>query len=89
MQHLAQARRADRFAKGALRLERPKVAFTLDADGEPDSVYPYVTKDSNKLVEEFMLGANYLVGKFLTKWGGEVCSVGLLFSLHVFCLRRW
>lgn len=73
MQHLAQARRADRFAKGALRLERPKVAFTLDADGEPDSVYPYVTKDSNKLVEEFMLGANYLVGKFLTKWGGESC----------------
>ena len=55
----ARAMRARRFAGGALRLDQAKLLFHLDDDtGSPVSVFPYQTRESNHLVEEFMLLAN-------------------------------
>ncbi|MED6210477.1 hypothetical protein PIB30_064474, partial [Stylosanthes scabra] len=47
-----------RFNDGALRLENPKVAFLLDEDGVPSDLILSERKESNFLVEEFMLLAN-------------------------------
>ncbi|KAK3568071.1 hypothetical protein QTP86_029700 [Hemibagrus guttatus] len=54
--------RSQRFRGGALRLDQMKLAFTLDSgSGMPQGCYIYQYRDSNKLVEEFMLLANMAV----------------------------
>ncbi|XP_030629597.1 DIS3-like exonuclease 2 [Chanos chanos] len=59
---IAKKLRSQRFEGGALRLERLKLSFTLDKDsGMPQGCYVYQYRDSNKLVEEFMLLANMAV----------------------------
>ena len=66
MHRVAMARRRLRFNNGALALNGPKLAFKLDADGQtPLLAEPYPIRDSNRLVEEFMLMANYLVAQRL------------------------
>eukprot|EP00501_MAST-03F_sp_TOSAG23-6_P000413 GSMAST32.ASY1.ANO1.425.1 assembled CDS len=59
------SRRIRRFTAGALALHQPKLCFKLDGDGNPVSVFTYPLKDSNRLVEEYMLLANYLVAQHL------------------------
>ncbi|KAI4891274.1 hypothetical protein NFI96_016473 [Prochilodus magdalenae] len=59
---IAKHLRAQRFEGGALRLDQMKLAFSLDTDsGMPQGCYIYQYRDSNKLVEEFMLLANMAV----------------------------
>ncbi|KAI4809719.1 hypothetical protein KUCAC02_018585 [Chaenocephalus aceratus] len=56
---IAKNLRAQRFSGGALRLDQLKLAFTLDKETMmPQGCYVYQYRDSNKLVEEFMLLAN-------------------------------
>ncbi|KAM9349288.1 DIS3-like exonuclease 2 [Symphorus nematophorus] len=56
---IAKNLRAQRFSGGALRLDQLKLAFTLDKETMmPQGCYIYQYRDSNKLVEEFMLLAN-------------------------------
>ncbi|XP_024129553.1 DIS3-like exonuclease 2 isoform X1 [Oryzias melastigma] len=56
---IAKHLRHKRFSEEALRLEQMKLSFTLDKDTTmPNGCYVYEYKDSNKLVEEFMLLAN-------------------------------
>ncbi|KAM3866069.1 DIS3-like exonuclease 2 [Diretmus argenteus] len=56
---IAKNLRAQRFEGGALRLDQLKLAFTLDRETMmPQGCYVYQYRDSNKLVEEFMLLAN-------------------------------
>jgi len=60
------ARRKLRFENGALALNGVKLAFQLEEDGEtPRLCAPYPIRDSNRLIEEFMLLANYLVAQRL------------------------
>ncbi|XP_008332490.1 DIS3-like exonuclease 2 isoform X2 [Cynoglossus semilaevis] len=67
---IAKNLRAQRFTDGALRLDQMKLAFTLDRETMmPQGCYVYQYRDSNKLVEEFMLLANmatahHIYGKF-------------------------
>jgi len=66
MHKVAMARRALRFENGALALNGIKLAFQLEDDGEtPKLCAPYPLRDSNRLIEEFMLLANYLVAQRL------------------------
>ncbi|XP_033895568.2 DIS3-like exonuclease 2 [Acipenser ruthenus] len=56
---IAKQLRKQRFEGGALRLDQLKLSFTLDREsGMPQGCYIYKYRDSNKLVEEFMLLAN-------------------------------
>ncbi|XP_072428625.1 DIS3-like exonuclease 2 isoform X3 [Chiloscyllium punctatum] len=70
LHNIAKHLRRQRFDDGALRLDQSKIAFTLDTEtGMPQGCYIYQYKDSNKLIEEFMLLANMAVahtiyGKF-------------------------
>lgn len=60
---LAKLLREKRFAAGAVNFERSEVRFEIDENGKPISVYFHESKDSNKLVEEFMLLANRTVAE--------------------------
>uniref|UniRef100_A0AAX7TLQ7 DIS3-like exonuclease 2 n=1 Tax=Astatotilapia calliptera TaxID=8154 RepID=A0AAX7TLQ7_ASTCA len=56
---IAKNLRAQRFLGGALRLDQLKLSFALDKETMmPQGCYIYQYRDSNKLVEEFMLLAN-------------------------------
>ncbi len=62
---LAVKLRKQRFSKGSLSFERIEVKFNLDENGKPLSVYFKEAKESNQLVEEFMLLANKKVAEFI------------------------
>ncbi|KAK7162556.1 hypothetical protein R3I93_006780 [Phoxinus phoxinus] len=62
LHNIAKQLRAQRFESGALRLDQLKLSFTLDKESSmPQGCYIYQYRDSNKLVEEFMLLANMAV----------------------------
>lgn len=65
LQHLAVKLREARFKKGSLGFERIEVKFNIDENGKPLSVYFKEAKESNQLVEEFMLLANKRVAEFI------------------------
>ena len=65
MQSLAVKLRETRFKKGSIAFERIEVKFNLDENGKPLSVYFKEAKESNQLVEEFMLLANKRVAEFI------------------------
>lgn len=54
-----------KIADGALVIESEEVKFKLDEKGVPVDVYIKELKDTNKLIEEFMLLANRNVSKFI------------------------
>lgn len=60
---LAKKLRAKRFENGAIAFDRAEVKFILDEKGKPVDVYFKTAKDSNQLVEEFMLLANRTVAE--------------------------
>ena len=64
LNRLAQALRAQRFRNGAISFEREEVKFRLDDDGKPLGVYFKEQKESNQMIEEFMLLANRRVAEF-------------------------
>ncbi len=65
LHRLAVKLRESRFKKGSLGFERIEVKFNLDENGKPLSVYFKEAKESNHLVEEFMLLANKRVAEFI------------------------
>lgn len=67
MDKLAKILRERRFKEGAIDFDRYEVKFEIDEKGKPISVYYKESKDSNKLVEEFMLLANRTVATSVGK----------------------
>ncbi|KAG3003321.1 DIS3-like exonuclease 2 [Phytophthora cactorum] len=67
---IGENRRAMRFETGAVSLNDVKLVFSLDAKGNPTRYGSYELKDSNRLVEEYMLLANYLVAQQLLRAHG-------------------
>ncbi|MDR1129587.1 MAG: ribonuclease R [Prevotellaceae bacterium] len=64
---LAQVMRKNRFKNGAVTFEREEAKFELDENGKPLRVYFKEMKESNQLVEEFMLLANRKVAERIGK----------------------
>jgi ribonuclease R len=64
---IAKALREKRFAGGAINFDRYEVKFDIDENGKPLGVSFKVSKDANKLVEEFMLLANKTVAERIGK----------------------
>ncbi len=67
LNELAQKMRKRRFEAGAISFERVEPRFEIDENGKPLSVYFKEAKESNMLVEEFMLLANRRVAEFVGK----------------------
>ncbi len=64
---LAQKLRSNRFKAGSIAFDKVEVKFNIDEKGKPLGVYFKESKDSNKLIEEFMLLANKKVAEFIGK----------------------
>ena len=59
--------RKERLKKGAILFDKEEIKFLLDKNKKPIQVYIKSSKDSNKLIEEFMLLANKKVSEFISK----------------------
>ncbi len=60
---LAKKLRAARFKNGSVKFDREELHFDVDEKGKPVKAYFKVSKDANKLIEEFMLLANRTVAE--------------------------
>jgi len=67
LHRLATKLREDRFRKGSINFETQEVKFNLDENGKPLGVYIKEQKESNKLIEDFMLLANRRVAELIGK----------------------
>jgi ribonuclease R len=67
LNNLAKQLRETRFSNGAINFDRYEVKFNLDEKGKPLGVYFVEGKDSNHLIEEFMLLANRTVAEVIGK----------------------
>ncbi len=67
MDKLAKIMRNDRVKHGAIEFGSEEVKFQLDENGKPIGIYQKRMKDSNKLIEEFMLLANRRVAELFGK----------------------
>lgn len=67
LQNIAVLLRNKRKKAGALKIDQPKIAFKFDDDKftAPSDFFKYAIKDSNRLIEEFMLLANISVATFI------------------------
>jgi ribonuclease R len=64
---IAKALRKDRCDRGAINFSSEEVKFILDENAKPIGVYVKENKDSNRLVEDFMLLANRKVAELIGK----------------------
>ena len=63
---LARSLRAKRFARGALQVQTPEIAFRFDGQGGVADAWLESEPHAHMLVEELMILANELVGSFLS-----------------------
>jgi ribonuclease R len=82
LNQLANKLRDKRFKNGSIAFERVEIKFEIDDKGKPLSVYFKEAKDSNKLIEEFMLLANKRVAEFVGKKGENKTSKTFVYRIH-------
>lgn len=68
---LADKIRARRTSKGAIAFDTPEVKVLIDAEGNPTDIVLKDRRDTNLLIEDFMLLANEAVAEFLTEAIGK------------------
>jgi ribonuclease R/exosome complex exonuclease DIS3/RRP44 len=66
---IAKKMRKVRFSKGSISFDKQEVRFKLDENNKPIGIVFKVGKDSNKLIEEYMLLANRHVAQFINSKG--------------------
>ncbi|MDR1005408.1 MAG: VacB/RNase II family 3'-5' exoribonuclease [Bacteroidales bacterium] len=79
---IASQLRQERFARGAIDFASEEVRFVLDKDNKPIDVIPYILKEANFLVEEFMLLANRTVAKHIGAPKERKDKKAFLFRIH-------
>jgi ribonuclease R len=72
--------RKARFRKGAINFETEEVRFKLDENGVPLEVYIKERKDSNMLIEDFMLLANKEVATYIAK--KDAVEIPFVYRIH-------
>ena len=82
LNELATKLRSIRFKKGSIAFERVEVKFNLDEKGKPLSVYFQENKESNHLIEEFMLLTNKKVAEFIGKTKGRKKPKTFVYRIH-------
>jgi ribonuclease R/exosome complex exonuclease DIS3/RRP44 len=65
----AKMMRKERFKQGSISLDKQEIKFKLDENNKPVGIIFKVGKDSNKLIEEYMLLANRHVAQFVNSKG--------------------
>jgi ribonuclease R len=79
---LATKLREERFRKGSFNFETQEVRFKLDEQGKPVEIYLREMKESNKLIEDFMLLANRKVAEWVGKKKGNTDPKTFIYRVH-------
>jgi ribonuclease R len=83
LNEVAKKLRERRFKQGSIDFASEEVRFRLDEDGTPLEVYVKERKDSNMLVEDFMLLANREVSAFIGKKEKELSKkIPFVYRVH-------
>lgn len=82
LDRLAKIMRDQRIKNGAITFDRSEVRFNLNEKSEPIGVYFKVSKDSNHLIEEFMLLANRKVSEFVSLKKGRPNGNTFIYRVH-------
>jgi len=82
LDRLAKILREKRYKAGAINFDRNEVKVEVDENGKPLRVYFAEAKDSNKLIEEFMLLANRLVAEHIGKVGKGKQAKTFVYRIH-------
>ena len=79
---LAQQLRANRFKNGSVEFNREEIEFKIDENGKPIEVMKHVSKEANKLIEEFMLLANQKVAEHIGKVPASKKAKAFVYRIH-------
>ena len=79
---MAKIMRRQRYDNGAVEFDRHEVRFDIDETGHPIGVYFKVSKDANKLIEEFMLLANKTVAQAIGKPADHKKPKAFVYRVH-------
>lgn len=79
---LATKLREDRFKKGSINFESQEVKFILDEKSRPVGVYIKEQKESNWLIEDFMLLANRRVAEIIGKAKPNQKAKTFVYRIH-------
>ena len=79
---LASELRKQRFSSGAIAFKSQEVKFKLDENGKPLGAYIKEQKDSNRLIEDFMLLANRKVAERIGKKRGNKETKTFVYRIH-------
>jgi ribonuclease R len=83
LDRLAKIMRDERIRNGAITFDRSEVRFNLNENNEPVGVYFKISKDSNHLIEEFMLLANKKVSEFVSLTNkGNMSNNTFIYRVH-------
>lgn len=82
MDRIAKYYRKGRLGEGALDIESEEVRFRIDESGKPIGIMLKVSKDSNKLIEEFMLLANKRVAYFVGAPNQQEQARPMVYRVH-------
>ena len=74
--------REERFMRGAISFERAEMKVEVDKDGKPINIYQKESKDSNWLIEEFMLLANREVATAIGSKKRNTKSRPFVYRIH-------
>lgn len=81
LNQVAKKLRAERFKNGSIDFNADEVRFVLDEQGVPVEVYVKERRDSNMLIEDFMLLANREVATYISK-KGESHEIPFVYRVH-------
>ena len=79
---LAKKLREARFKNGSVKFDREELHFDIDETGKPIRAYFKVSKDANKLIEEFMLLANKTVAESIGRVKKGIKAKTLPYRIH-------
>jgi len=79
---LAYKLRDQRFKNGSINFKSTEVKFKLDENGKPLGVYVKEIKDSNRLIEDFMLLANRKVASLIGVKKGNQSPKTFVYRVH-------
>ncbi|WP_320110773.1 ribonuclease R [Draconibacterium orientale] len=82
LNELAIKLRDERFDSGSIAFERVEMKFEIDEKGKPISVSFKESKESNHLIEEFMLLANKKVAEFIGKVPEKKTPKTFVYRIH-------
>jgi len=82
LHQLASKLRQERFGKGSIDFRTEEVKFRLDEKGKPIDTYIKVNKESNWLIEDFMLLANRRVAEKIGLVKGKAKARTFVYRIH-------